>query len=170
MPRFLQDFPDCVPVVWLPHPSFGTSLEAQSTLAALLGTGRDAARWHCCICWKPRQPCVWAQLCCCLTQMCFVWKWGQMAWIHSFLLHKQKTKPKTGCARRSCTLRPDPGIHTNTAQSYRMLPDGDYGNFKEKKNTNTILWGGGCTFKFAFGRETDLICLKYTTKRGTPQK
>lgn len=45
-----------------------------------------------------------------------------------------------------------------------MLPDGDYGNFKEKKNANTILRGwGGCTLEFAFGRATDLICLKYTT-------
>lgn len=112
------------------------------------------------LCWRPHQP--RASLYCCLTQMCFVWKWGQMAWIHLFLLHKHKTKTKTGGARRGCTLHPDPNILTNTAQSHRMLPDGDYGNFKEK-NTNTILQGGGCTLKFAFGRATDLICLKYTT-------
>lgn len=113
------------------------------------------------LCWKPHQP--RTSLCCCLTQMCFVWKWGQMAWIHLFLLHKHKTETKTGGLRRGCTLYPDPNILTNTAQTCRMLPDGDYGNFKEKKYTNTILQGGGCTLKFAFGRATDLICLKYTT-------
>lgn len=83
------------------------------------------------LCWKPHQPCT--SLCCSLTQMCFVWKWGQMAWIHLFPLHKHKTKTKTGGARRGCTLHPDPNILTNTAQTCRMLPDGDYGNFKEKK-------------------------------------
>lgn len=30
MPRFLQVFPNLVPTVWLPYPSFGTSLEVQS--------------------------------------------------------------------------------------------------------------------------------------------
>lgn len=83
------------------------------------------------LCWRPHQP--RASLYCCLTQMCFVWMWGQMAWIHLFLLHKHKTKTKTGGARRGCTLHPDPNILTNTAQPHRMLPDGDYGNFKEKK-------------------------------------
>lgn len=29
------------------------------------------------LCWKPLQP--HAPLCCRLTQMCFIWKWGQMA-------------------------------------------------------------------------------------------
>lgn len=71
------------------------------------------------LCWKPQQPCT--SLCLCLTQMCFVWKWGQMAWIHLFLLHKHKTKTKTGGARRGCTLLPDPNILTNTAQTcYQM--------------------------------------------------
>lgn len=83
------------------------------------------------LCWKPHQPCTC--LCCCLTQLCFFWKWRQMAWIHLFLMHKHKTKNKTGGARRGCTLHPDPNILTNTAQTCRVLPDGDYGNFKEKK-------------------------------------
>lgn len=49
VPRFLQDFPNLVPAAWLPLPSFGSFLEAQSTLAALLGMCRDAASWHCCV-------------------------------------------------------------------------------------------------------------------------
>lgn len=48
VPRFLQDFPNLVPTVWLPHPSFGISLEAQSTLAPLPGMHRDAACCQCC--------------------------------------------------------------------------------------------------------------------------
>lgn len=93
------------------------------------------------LCWKPHQP--RTSLCCCLTQMCFVWKWGQMAWIHLFPLHKHKTKTKTGGARRGCTLHPDPNILTNTAQTCRMLPDGDYGNFKDIKIQIPFCKGGG---------------------------
>lgn len=159
VPRFLQDFPNLVPAVWLPLPSFGsTELPGRSSRDAQGCSILTLLRLGC----KPRRP--HASLCCRLTQMCFIWKWGQMAWIHLFLPRKQKTKPQTGCARRGSTLCPGLDIHTSTAQSCRVLPDGDYGNFKEKKKIQIPFCEvGGCTFKFAFGRATDLICLKYTT-------
>jgi len=105
-PRFLQDFPNWVPAIWLPLPPPSSSVEAQITLAALPGMCKDAACW---CCWKPHQP---AHPSVVVSHRCVLFgsggRWHEFIYFYHV---KQKTKPKTGCARRGYTLRPDPNIH-----------------------------------------------------------
>lgn len=69
--------------------------------------------------------------------MCFIWTLGLVAWINLLLQYKQRAKPKMG-GINGCTPRPDQSIHTNTAQFCRMLPDGDYGNFRGKRKKKSF--------------------------------
>lgn len=157
VPRFLQDFPNLVPAVWLPHPSFGTSLEAQSTLAALPRMRRDATRWQCCICvgnlTGPARPSV------AISHRCVLFgsggRWHEFIYFYHI---NRKQNPKRAVL---CFL-------ISTSTQIQLSPAGCYQMetmviLKKKKIQIPFCEVGGCTFKFAFGRATDLICLKYTT-------
>lgn len=150
---------------WCPH--FGSHIRRLTPFwkhrAAWLHSLRCAGmrQLTLCLCWK--HPWTHTCLCRCLAQMCFIWTLGPVAWINLLLQHKQRAKPKMGGIRRGCTPRPDQSIHTNTAQSFRELPDGDYGNFRGKKKYKYHFASWVCTFKFAFGRAADLISLKCST-------
>lgn len=154
--------------VWLPHPSFSTSLEVQSTLAALSGMCRDAACWHHCVCAgnltvsaRPSIP---------VSHRCV--SFGSEGRWHEFIYFyciNTKQTPKRDAQEEAvlCVLIP-------TSSQIQLSPAGwcqmeTMVILKKKKYKYHFARRGGvggewgCTFKFAFGRATDFICLKCTT-------
>lgn len=88
--------------------------------------------------------------------------WCQDKWHKFIYFYSINSESQNGGTRSGFMLCPEQNIYTNTVQSFRMLPDGDYGNFKGKKYKYHFA-SGMRTLKFSFGRETDLIWLKYST-------